>query len=126
MNEGYSTKEAARLAGLGWIGKSNLLVTPEFGPQVNMIAFFLDAPLQVGEPIDRSRCGNCSSCVDNCPLHVIKGKVWTLGIKREEQVEFETCSKTRLKTYENLGRKITCAKCVIACPHGWKWKEVNL
>jgi epoxyqueuosine reductase QueG len=123
MNEGFSTKESARRAGLGWMGRSNLLVTPEFGPQINMIAFFLDAPLEEGQPIDQSRCGNCRNCVDNCPLHVIKGKLWMPGIKREEQVDFETCSKTRLKTYEHLGRKITCAKCVISCPHGWKWTK---
>jgi epoxyqueuosine reductase QueG len=88
-----------------------------------MMAFFLDAPLPEGKPVDESRCGDCQNCVDNCPLHVIKGKLWTLGTKREEQVDFATCSRTRLKTYERLGRKITCARCVIACPHGWKWTK---
>jgi epoxyqueuosine reductase QueG len=121
MNEGFNTKEAARRAGIGWIGKSNLLITKEFGPQINMIAIFLDAPLPEGEPVERSQCGNCRNCVENCPLHVIQGKLWTKGIPREEQVDFAACSQTRLKTYEHLGRKITCAKCVISCPHGWKW-----
>jgi epoxyqueuosine reductase QueG len=121
MNEGFNTKEAGRRAGIGWIGRSNLLVTKEFGPQINMIAIFVDAPLPEGEPVEYSQCGNCHSCVENCPLKVIHGKLWTKGISREEQVDFATCSRTRLKTYQHLGRKITCAKCVISCPHGWKW-----
>jgi ferredoxin len=120
MNEGFSTKESARLAGLGWIGKNNLFISYAYGPQVNTIAIFIDAPLTSGTPVTESRCGDCTNCIDNCPFRVIKGVPWSLGLPREEQVDFATCSTTRLKTYEHLGRKITCAKCVIACPHGWK------
>jgi ferredoxin len=120
MNEGFNAKEAARRAGLGWIGKSNLLVTPEFGPQVNVVAFLLDAPLTSGTPVAESRCGNCHSCVDACPVKAIHGELWVPGIPRERQVDYARCSSWRLKTYEHLGRKITCAKCVIACPKGWK------
>jgi NAD-dependent dihydropyrimidine dehydrogenase PreA subunit len=124
MNEGFNGKEAARRAGLGWIGKSNLLVTPEFGPQVNIATFLLDAPLTSGTPIDESRCGNCHNCVDACPSKAIHGVLWQPGMPREQQVDFAACSSWRLKTYEHLGRKITCAKCVIACPRGWKRSPV--
>ncbi|MDR1573085.1 MAG: hypothetical protein LBS24_02105 [Clostridiales Family XIII bacterium] len=120
MNEGFNTKECCRLAGLGWIGKSNLFVSFRYGPQVNMIAFFVDAPLTGGTPVTESRCGNCRNCVDNCPARVIKGITWAPGVTRDEQVDYAACSKPRLKTYEHLGRKITCARCVIACPRGWK------
>ena len=40
----FSHKLAAHLAGLGWIGKSCLLVTPDHGPRVRWITVLTDAP----------------------------------------------------------------------------------
>ena len=40
-----SHKMVARLAGLGWIGKSCLLVTPQAGPRVRWATILTDAPL---------------------------------------------------------------------------------
>jgi epoxyqueuosine reductase len=49
----FSHKLAAHLAGLGWIGKSCLLVTPEIGPRVRWSTVLTDAPLQAtGKPMD--------------------------------------------------------------------------
>ena len=42
----FSHKLAAHLAGLGWIGKSCLLVTPEVGPRVRWTTVLTDAPLE--------------------------------------------------------------------------------
>lgn len=120
MTEAMNNKEAARLAGLGWIGKSNLLVTEEYGPQVNIATILCDAPLSADTPVTTSNCGSCENCVKNCPFDAIHGKAWTPGLDRLEQVDYVKCSTCRLKTYEHLGRKITCAKCVFACPFGWK------
>ena len=42
----FSHKMAARLSGLGWIGKCCLLVTPEVGPRVRWGTMLTDAPLK--------------------------------------------------------------------------------
>jgi ferredoxin len=120
MTEVMSAKEAARRAGIGWIGKSNLLVTPEFGPQINIGTILADAPLTAGTPITESRCGNCHNCVDSCPAKAIHGVLWEPSIPRNQQIDYAKCSQWRLETYEHLGRKITCGKCLFVCPYGWK------
>lgn len=42
----FSNKMAAHLAGLGWIGKSCLLITAEVGPRVRWVTILTDAPLK--------------------------------------------------------------------------------
>ena len=53
-------KMAGRLAGLGWIGRSSLLVIPGPGPRVVLGAVLTDAPLPATceKPMD-SHCGPC-------------------------------------------------------------------
>ncbi len=63
----FSQKLAAHLAGLGWIGKSCLLVTPDHGPRVRWVTVLTDTPLKpTGFPME-PRCGKCTACVDICP-----------------------------------------------------------
>ncbi|MFA6224759.1 MAG: epoxyqueuosine reductase [Methanoregula sp.] len=63
----FSQKLAAHLAGLGWIGKSCLLVTHEHGPRVRWVTVLTNAPLNpTGTPMEQ-RCGACTACVDVCP-----------------------------------------------------------
>ena len=55
-----SNKLPAHLAGLGWIGKSCLLVTPDHGPRVRWVTVLTDAPLApTGTPMEE-RCGTCA------------------------------------------------------------------
>ena len=70
----FSHKIAANLSGLGWIGKSCLLVTPEHGPRVRWASILTDAPLlATGKPL-ADRCTDCTDCVDICPV-----KAFTAG-----------------------------------------------
>ena len=48
----FSHKLAAHLAGLGWIGKSCLLVTPEAGPRARWATVLTDAPLESNRQSD--------------------------------------------------------------------------
>ncbi len=67
----FSQKLAAHLAGLGWIGKSCLLVTPDHGPRVRWVTVLTDAPLKpTGSPMEQ-RCGKCTQCTDACPKKAI-------------------------------------------------------
>jgi epoxyqueuosine reductase QueG len=118
ITEIYSTKDAARKAGLGWIGKSNLFVTKRFGPRVTMAEFLVNDPLEADAPIEESFCGSCEQCYKNCAFQALYNKTWYPGIHREEQVDYVKCSHSRLSGYEKIGRKIACGKCVAACPYG--------
>ncbi len=69
-------KTSATRAGLGWIGKTALLVTREYGPAVRFATVLTDAPLSVGTPIERSRCGACDDCVRLCPPQAAGYGAW--------------------------------------------------
>lgn len=69
----FSHKLAAHLAGLGWIGKSCLPVTPEAGPRVRWASVLTDAPLAAGEQLEE-RCGECEACVEVCPAGAFSGR----------------------------------------------------
>ncbi|MBE0609659.1 MAG: tRNA epoxyqueuosine(34) reductase QueG, partial [Dehalococcoidia bacterium] len=60
----------AAAAGLGWIGKSNMLLVPGAGPWVllGVVATTLD--LEPGTPL-RKTCGNCTRCIAACPTGAI-------------------------------------------------------
>jgi len=73
-----SHKLVAHLAGLGWIGKSCLLVTEPFGPRVRFVSILTDAPLEVGAPVDKP-CGKCRVCVDSCPVAAFSGREFHPG-----------------------------------------------
>jgi len=68
-----SHKLVASMAGLGWIGRNNLLVTPEWGARVRLVTVLTDIPLLVDKPLLQD-CGNCTKCLNICPAGAIKEK----------------------------------------------------
>ena len=70
-------KTVATRAGLGWIDKNCLLVTPQYGSAVRISSLLTDAPLTCDAPVTRSQCGACHTCVRYAKisylfLHVIR------------------------------------------------------
>jgi len=118
-----SHKLVAHLAGLGWIGKSCLLVTPEYGPRVRFASVLTDAPLKASSPVG-SRCGDCRSCVEACPVRAFTGRPFNPSEPREARFNAELCreyseqrGKGRLGTD---GGPVACGLCVYVCPFGRK------
>lgn len=96
-------KTIALMAGLGWIGKHNLLVTPEYGSAISMCTVLTNAPLStvLFEP-EESQCGTCNICINICHVNALKGKTWNIGTQRDEMVDVKKCT--------------TCLKCMVVCP----------
>lgn len=96
-------KTIAVKAGLGWIGKHDLLITREWGSAISMCTVLTNAPLQFEiAPEMLSRCGNCTICKEVCETGAISGKSWSKGIGRDELVDVYKCT--------------TCLKCLVHCP----------
>ena len=116
----FQHKTAAVLAGLGWIGKSALFVSPLFGPRVRLGTVLTNMPLPV-----RSikgvlpGCKECRACVDACPAHAIRGENYAPGTScRDNIFDPKACSEHMKKAYLHIGRGAVCGICMAVCPFG--------
>ena len=74
-----SHKMIAHLAGLGWIGKSCLLVTPDKGSRERFSNLLTNAPLKPVKVMMKVRCSDCMIYTNICPAKAIKGKIYISG-----------------------------------------------
>ena len=63
-------RAAAVRAGVGWWGKSTLVLVPGAGPWVLLATVVTDAHLPVSAPMVRT-CGTCVACIEACPTGAI-------------------------------------------------------
>lgn len=114
-----SHKMVATRAGLGWIGKSALLVTNTFGPRVRFVTVLTDAPLRMGNPILESQCDDCRNCVKACPVGAIKGVNWSVKSNRADLLDVDRCAEFIEQNRAEVGAPV-CGVCIQACPKGLK------
>lgn len=75
---GIFLKDVAVMAGLGCIGKSNMLVTPEFGPRVRLRSMALDVSVPPTGPSGFDPCTLCDDlCRRACPQNVFDGVAYS-------------------------------------------------
>jgi epoxyqueuosine reductase len=54
-------------AGVGWIGRSTMLIHPKLGTFGSLAVIFFDFPLSYAAEVHPFRCGTCTDCIDQCP-----------------------------------------------------------
>jgi epoxyqueuosine reductase QueG len=102
-----SHKHVARAAGLGWIGRNNLLVNEQFGSRIRLVTILTDLPLPTNSP-SLDNCGSCRNCLSVCPAEAIK--------ERQEDFDHLRCYE-QLRTFSktlHFSHNI-CGVCVKAC-----------
>lgn len=118
----FPHKTAATCAGLGWIGKSGLLVNPLYGARLSWATVLTDAPLEVSRtPYMKSKCGSCVRCVNACPASAIRNVNWQRGEKAELFIDVNACADYMGYTVK-VFQKYICGLCVLACPLGGRKK----
>jgi len=114
-----SHKMIAHIAGLGWIGKSCLLVTPGHGPRLRLISILTEAPLEATHNPLEQRCGECCECVKICPVQAIKGRNYQPGESREARLDFKKCNDY-FESMKITQKYAVCGLCLYTCPYGRK------
>jgi epoxyqueuosine reductase len=102
-----SHKEVALRAGLGWIGRNNLLVNPEYGCRVRLATVLTNVPLNCDGPIGKD-CGECRDCIEVCPVGAIKEK-------REDFDHLSCYERLRQFKKEGFVGQYICGICLKAC-----------
>ena len=112
----FAHKTAATQAGLGWIGKTGLFVSPEAGPKLRLTTVFTDLALPFGSPVVESSCGSCRACLEACPARAGRDVSWRAGMARDLLFDAAACER-HMDGLELSGHKV-CGLCVAACPFG--------
>ncbi len=117
---GVFLKDAAALAGLGIIGKNNLLVTPEYGTNIRLRALFLGVDLEPTGPIDFNPCQTCAMpCMRACPQDAFHDGSYKKALCRIQMTADEINRVTIKKAKYGVTPRIVikyCRACELACP----------
>lgn len=110
-----SFKLAAYEAGIGVFGRPSTIITPEFGPRVNLGVLLTDAVLEPDGLLEGfNPCENCNACIEVCPVSTIGRQMPPpTGFEREKCVCFVDWLKERTNEQVKL-----CGCCFNACPAG--------
>jgi epoxyqueuosine reductase len=75
---GIFLKDAAVMAGLGCIGKNNLVITPVYGPRIRFRALLLDREAKATGPLEFNPCEGCEQpCRKACPIKAFQNTVYS-------------------------------------------------
>jgi epoxyqueuosine reductase len=114
-------RTAAARSGVGWIGKSTMLLAPGHGPWMLIGSVVTDIKLEPSSPMSRG-CGTCVACIPACPTDAIT----------PDGIDARRCLSAWLQTAGSLphwirpalGRRIYgCDDCLTSCPPGGKVLE---
>lgn len=111
-------KRLAVEAGLGWIGRQSLLVTPQFGTYVLLGELVLTEETdRYDPPFEGARCGRCRNCIESCPTGaIVAPKVIDTG----RCISCHTIEREPSGGIDLDGWIFGCDRCQSCCPHNQK------
>ncbi len=110
-------------AGLGWVGKSSMFISPMHGSALFLCEVLLSLSIEPDEPYTRDGCGSCTRCVNACPNQCIDPESRTIRADHcaayltiEHKGDF-TPEQSKMVGTHLFG----CDACLRACP----WNKKN-
>ncbi len=111
-------RDFAQLAGLGWLGKNNTLITEQFGSWVVLGTLITTAELTPDAPMADSRCGSCRACLDACPTGALVAPYCLDARRCLSYWTIEHHGPLPDEIVGQLGSRVFgCDACQQACPH---------
>jgi epoxyqueuosine reductase len=120
---GVFLKDAAVFAGLGVVGKNNLLVSPKWGPRVRLRSVLIEGRLPSNEPLENfDPCSRCPMpCRKACPVNAFHGGRYSRP-DCIQRLEADRGSPIESGQKDSEGRPILvtewCRRCEFKCPAG--------
>lgn len=114
----FLERTGAARAGLGWIGRSGMLIHPERGTYTLISQLLIDLPLaeESAEPV-RDHCGSCRRCIDACPTGAIVGDRVVDGRRCVSYLTIELKGAIPRDLREGVGDNLFgCDICQAVCP----------
>lgn len=104
----------AVLAGLGEVGRNNILIADRFGSRVRIGCVTTDFPARLDHPVDlgvQAFCEVCKKCAENCPSKALEtqGKREVLGVAK-----WPTSVESCYRYWRKVGTD--CGICMASCP----------
>jgi epoxyqueuosine reductase len=135
---GVYMKDAAVLAGLGCIGKNNMLLTPQYGPRLRLRVMLTDVDLPSAGMIDFDPCEQCHMpCRTSCPQNAFAERIYSQAaygldqlpgrsgvynrIRCNQQMNLDESNYEEVKNGKSkcLRQRVKyCRECGLACPVG--------
>ena len=120
---GIFLKDAAVLSGMGIIGRSNLLLHPQWGPRIRLRSILIEEDLPTTAPIDGfDPCSECEGyCQKACPVHAFPEGAFSRNACYL-QMNADVNSKVAEGETDQSGSRAWvikyCRACEMACPVG--------
>lgn len=107
----------AQLAGLGWIGKNCMLITPKAGSWFFLGEIYLGLPLPADTPFSRHHCGACTACHQVCPTQAFVGDGQMDARRCVSYLTIELKGSIPEDLRPGIGNRIYgCDDCQLVCP----------
>lgn len=120
-NNGYvKSIPLAVLAGLGEVGRSGMLMTKKWGPNVRICSVTTDLPLTPDKPIDmgvQDLCATCTRCYDFCPGRAVPAEKMTFMGVEKWKINLWRCRHNIQIGMDKLIDCSTCTICRDVCPY---------
>ncbi len=108
-------KTLARAAGIGWIGRNSLIISPLIGSFMVLGELLLPEECdEYSEPLTESGCVGCGRCLLRCPTGAINPGG---GINTTLCLSNRTVERASDESFDTHGWVFGCDECQTCCPH---------
>lgn len=117
-------RAAAVRSGVGWSGRSTMVIAPGVGPWMVLGSVVTDADIETDDPMVRN-CGKCVACVEACPTGAISIE-GTLDVRKCLAAILQRGGDIPTEYRGTIGDRVYgCEDCLVACPPGKRVERIS-